>query len=57
MVSLNGEAGKMWKEVVMTFIPCGGGLEYLHCSPESHRRRWEGNPVPAGIMATLSLGA
>jgi hypothetical protein len=32
------------------FIPtCGGGLEYLHRSPSSSRRRREWNPVPGGI--------
>jgi hypothetical protein len=25
--------------------PCGGGLEYLHRSPASRKRRREGNPV------------
>jgi hypothetical protein len=29
--------------------PCGGGVEYLHRSPASHRRRRKGNPVPGGI--------
>jgi hypothetical protein len=29
--------------------PCGGGLEYLHRSPTSRRRRRNGNPVPGGI--------
>jgi hypothetical protein len=34
----------------------GGGLEYLHRSPASRRRR-KGNPVPGGYnWATLSLG-
>jgi hypothetical protein len=33
--------------------PCGGRLEYLHCSLASRRRRRKGNPVPG---ATLSLG-
>jgi hypothetical protein len=31
------------------FFPCGGGLEYLHRSPASRRRRWKGNPVPGGV--------
>jgi hypothetical protein len=31
-------------------IPCGGGLEHLHLSPVSSKRRRKGNPVP------LSLG-
>jgi hypothetical protein len=30
-------------------VPCGGGVEYLHRSPESRRRRRNGNPVPGGI--------
>jgi hypothetical protein len=29
--------------------PCGGGLEYLHSSPASRKRRGKGNPVPGGI--------
>jgi hypothetical protein len=29
--------------------PRGGGLEYLHHSPASRRRRRKGNPVPGGI--------
>jgi hypothetical protein len=24
----------------------GGGLEYTHSRPTSHRRRWKGNPLP-----------
>jgi hypothetical protein len=28
--------------------PCGGGLEYLHHSPASRKRRQKGNPVPGG---------
>jgi hypothetical protein len=24
---------------------CGGGIEYLNCSPSSHKRRQKGNPV------------
>jgi hypothetical protein len=28
---------------------CGGGLEYLHLSPASRKRRRKGNPVPGGI--------
>jgi hypothetical protein len=33
--------------------PCGGGLEYLHRSPASRRRRWKGNPVPErGLLVT-----
>jgi hypothetical protein len=30
-------------------ILCGGGVEYLHRSPASRRRRRKGNPVPGGI--------
>jgi hypothetical protein len=26
----------------MSFIPCGGGFEYFHCSPASRRRRRKG---------------
>jgi hypothetical protein len=29
--------------------PYGGGLQYLHRSPASRRRRRNGNPVPGGI--------
>jgi hypothetical protein len=31
--------------------PCGGGLEYIHCSPASRKRRQKGtqcHPVPGG---------
>jgi hypothetical protein len=28
---------------------CGGGLEYIHCSPASRKRRRKGNPVSGGI--------
>jgi hypothetical protein len=51
------------EEFVLIFIPgtkrrkkyinwflCGGGLEHLHRSPESRKMRWEGNPVPGGII-------
>jgi hypothetical protein len=30
-------------------IPCGGGIEYLHRSPASRKRRQKGNPVPGGM--------
>jgi hypothetical protein len=30
-------------------LPCGGGVEYLHRSPASRRRRRKGNPVPGDI--------
>jgi hypothetical protein len=30
-------------------VLCGGMLEYLHCSPESRKRQWNGNPMPRGI--------
>jgi hypothetical protein len=30
----------------------GGGLEYLHLSPASHKRGHKGNPVPGGITGT-----
>jgi hypothetical protein len=33
-------------------VPCGGGLEYLHRSPTSHKRRQKGNPVPGGITGS-----
>jgi hypothetical protein len=32
-----------------TKLKCGGGLQYLHRSPASRRRRRKGNPVPGGI--------
>jgi hypothetical protein len=31
----------------------GGGVEYLHRRPASHRRRRKGNPVPGGISGIL----
>jgi hypothetical protein len=38
-------------------VPCVGGVEYLHRSPASRRRRRKGNPVPGGInWATLFRG-
>jgi hypothetical protein len=30
-------------------VPCGGGIEYLHRSPASGKRRQKGIPVPRGI--------
>jgi hypothetical protein len=33
---------------------CGGGFEYLHCRPASHRRQQRGIPVPEGITGPLS---
>jgi hypothetical protein len=33
--------------------PCGGGLEYLHRSTDSHRRRPKGNPVPGDVLVTV----
>jgi hypothetical protein len=33
--------------------PSGGGVEYLHRSPVSRRRRRKGNPVPGGITGPL----
>jgi hypothetical protein len=40
-----------WLSVVMWLwlvdgVPCGGGIEYLHRSPVSHKRWQKGNPVP-----------
>jgi hypothetical protein len=38
------------------YIPPGGGVEYLHRSPASRRRRRKGNPVSGGYnWATLFL--
>jgi hypothetical protein len=34
-------------------IPCGGGVEYLHRSPASRRRRRKGNPVPGDVTGPL----
>jgi hypothetical protein len=34
----------------MREFPCGGGVQYLHRSPASRRRRRKGNPVPGGII-------
>jgi hypothetical protein len=44
--------------LVLTILcpTCGGGLEYLHRSPESRRRRWKGNPVPRGITGQPVTG-
>jgi hypothetical protein len=33
---------------------CGGGVEYLHRIPASHRRRWKWNPVPWAITGPPS---
>jgi hypothetical protein len=35
---------------------CGGGLEYLHRSPASRKRRQKGNPVPGGITGPPCSG-
>jgi hypothetical protein len=35
-------------------VPRGGGLEYLHCSSASRRRRRGGNPMPGGITGPPS---
>jgi hypothetical protein len=47
---------RLWKgvsvyyfKVLSLHVPCGGGLEYLHRSPASRKRRRKGNPVPGGI--------
>jgi hypothetical protein len=38
-------------------IPCGGGVEYLHCSPASRGTHRKENPVPGGITGpTCSWG-
>jgi hypothetical protein len=42
---------------IIVIIPCGGGVEYLHRSPASPRRRRKGNPVPGGITGgDLNMG-
>jgi hypothetical protein len=44
-------------EFAIAYIPCGGGLEYLHRSPASRKRQRKGYPVPRGYnWATLFLG-
>jgi hypothetical protein len=47
-------------QLLMEGLPCGGGLEYLHHSPGSHRKRRNWIPVPGGITgptcAVLLLG-
>jgi hypothetical protein len=40
---------QLWRWQLFTLDPCGGGLEYLHRSPASRKRRQKGNPVPGGI--------
>jgi hypothetical protein len=35
-------------------IPYGGGLEYLHCSPASHKRQQKKEPVPGVISGPPS---
>jgi hypothetical protein len=37
------------KQRVSDFFPCGGGVEYIHRSPASRRRRQKWNPVPGSI--------
>jgi hypothetical protein len=37
------------RPVLKTPIPCGGGVEYLHNSPEGRRRRRKGNRVSGCI--------
>jgi hypothetical protein len=34
---------------------CGGGLEYLHPSPVSRKRRRKGNPVTGGIAMSCKM--
>jgi hypothetical protein len=34
---------------ILSTNPCGGGLEYLHRSPASRKRRQKRNPVAGGI--------
>jgi hypothetical protein len=36
---------------IIVTVPCGGGLEYFHSSPATHRRRRKRNPVPGVITA------
>jgi hypothetical protein len=48
------------KQNLLTFViesmsPCGGRLEYLHCSPVRHRRWQKGNLVPGGISGPPCL--
>jgi hypothetical protein len=31
--------------IILSRSPCGGGLEYLHRSPENRKRRQKGNLV------------
>jgi hypothetical protein len=32
--------------IIDSSCPSGGGLDYLHRGPASHKRRQKGNPVP-----------
>jgi hypothetical protein len=44
---------------IATLVPpdqCGGGVEYLHRSLASRRRRRKGAPVPGGITGLPSKG-
>jgi hypothetical protein len=40
--------------VTGSWTTCGGGLESLHRSPASRRRRWKGNSVTGDITRPLS---
>jgi hypothetical protein len=39
--------------IIYMNTPCGGGLEYLHRSIDSRRKRPKGNPVPGGVLVTV----
>jgi hypothetical protein len=49
-----------WDVFLTTYAdvdPCGGRLDYLHCSPASWRRQQKGEPSAWGHnWVTLSLG-
>jgi hypothetical protein len=43
----------VWQQPVKIQAHIGGGLEYLHRSPASHRSRQKENPLPGGVTGAL----
>jgi hypothetical protein len=52
-VKFNSVVSKEHAAVLPLITPCGGGLEYLHRSPASCKRRQKGNPLPGSITGLL----